>query len=223
TLPESLRNEVPADDGRKLLVRGRLEISGPTTAKRIAEELGMELTHVEIALEQLELVGVVLRGRFTDESQSEATEWCERRLLARIHRLTLDGLRRQVAPVEGIAFMRYLLAHHDISSESRPSGVGGVQRALAQLEGFEASVGAWEHDLLSARTTYESQWLDQLFASGEAVWGRLQPPRLTDDSRGQVLTRVSPISLVKRADLAWVLPPEREVPIGFARWDAQEV
>jgi ATP-dependent Lhr-like helicase len=68
---------------------------------------------------------------------------------------------------------------------------------------------------------YESQWLDQSFASGEIVWGRLQPPRLTDDSRGQVLTRVSPISLLRRADLGWLLPTERDVPVGFARWDAQ--
>jgi ATP-dependent Lhr-like helicase len=243
TVPESLRNEVTLEEARKLLVRGRLEITGPTTAQRVAAELGMDLAHVQIALEQLELAGVVMRGRFTDEAgppsrggpsdvpqveESPArlagpTEWCERRLLARIHRLTLDGLRRQVAPVDAAAFMRFLLAHHEIASESRPSGLGGVQRAIAQLEGIEAAVGAWEHDLLPARTNYESQWLDQLFASGEAVWGRLQPPRLSDDSRGQVLTRVSPISLVNRANLAWVLPPEREAPIGFARWDAQAV
>ena len=92
---------------------------------------------------------------------------------------------------------------------------------LSQLEGFEAAVGSWEHDLLTSRLEYENQWLDQLFASGEFVWGRLEPPRLTDDSRGQVLTRVSPISLLRRADLGWLLPTEREVPVGFARWDAQ--
>jgi ATP-dependent Lhr-like helicase len=243
SLPESLRREVTIDEARMLLVRGRLEISGPTTAQRIANELGMGLTDVQIALEQLELAGVVLRGRFTNEvgppsrggpvpvsepikgtarlAAPTEMEWCERRLLARIHRLTMDGLRRQVAPVDAEGFMRFLLAHHEISGESRPMGVGGLQRVLSQLEGFEAAVGSWEHDLLPARLEYENQWLDQLFASGEFVWGRLDPPRLTDDSRGQVLTRVSPISFLRRADLAWLLPPERDVPVGFARWDAQ--
>ena len=73
----------------------------------------------------------------------------------------------------------------------------------------------WEHDLLPARVAdYDPEWLDELFTRGEVVWGRLQPPRLTDDSRGQVLTRIAPISLVRRADLAWLLPPERD---DFAR------
>ena len=130
-------------------------------------------------------------------------------------------LRRQVAPVDAEGFMRFLLAHHEISGDSRPTGVGGLQRVLSQLEGFEAAVDRGSTICFRSRMEYDSQWLDQLFASGEIVWGRLQPPRLTDDSRGQVLTRVSPISLLRRADLGWLLPPEREVPIGFARWDAQ--
>ncbi len=100
----------------------------------------MELTGVQIALEQLELSGVVLRGRFTSAASDEL-EWCERRLLARIHRLTLEGLRRQVAPVDAEGFMRFLLAHHEISADSLPRGVGGLQRVLSQLEGFEAAGG----------------------------------------------------------------------------------
>jgi ATP-dependent Lhr-like helicase len=262
TLREDLQREVSLDEARMLLVRGRLEISGPTTANRIASALGMPLNDVQIALEQLELSGFVLRGKFTPpvgppsrggplsgiESNTGAArlgaptelEWCERRLLARIHRLTLDGLRRQVAPIEPEGFMRYLLAHHEMAGPSRPTGVGGLQRALAQLEGFEAAAGAWEHDLLPARITeYDDEWLDQLFASGEIVWGRLEPPQLTDDSRGQVLTRISPISLLRRADLGWLLPGRTDNPVrrftndeqghssygnlpaGFARWDAQ--
>jgi ATP-dependent helicase Lhr and Lhr-like helicase len=255
SLPEALRSDVAQDDARMQLVRGRLEISGPTTAPRIAAELGMAQDHVQIALEQLELAGIVLRGRFTvDASLRDANaslgatrprdelEWCERRLLARIHRLTLDGLRRQVAPMDSAGFMRFLLAHHGVSSDSRPTGVGGLQHALTQLEGFEAPVGSWEHDLLPVRTEYESHWLDQLFSSGEIVWGRLQPPRTSEDRRGYMLTRASPISLMRRAELGWLLPLDRRTDnlvrrngaedpdttdgqgrpsYGAARWDAQ--
>ncbi len=138
TLPESLRVEVTRDDARMLLIRGRLEICGPTTAAQVADKLGMELTGVQVALEQLELAGFLLRGHFTN--QAGENEWCERRLLARIHRLTLDGLRRQVAPVDAAGFMRFLLAHHEISSESQPGGTGGLRRIIGMLEGFEAPV-----------------------------------------------------------------------------------
>jgi ATP-dependent helicase Lhr and Lhr-like helicase len=221
SLPESLRVDVSTDGARQMLVRGRLEISGPTTAERIADELGMELAGVQIALEQLELAGFVLRGQFTNESKQ--VEWCERRLLARIHRMTLDGLRRQVAPVDAAGFMRFLLAHHEISSDTQPTGIGGLQRVTSMLEGFEAPVAAWEHDLLPARMSYESEWLDQLFANGEIVWGRLDPPRMSEERRGQMLTRVSPIALARRTDFGWLLPPDRETLIGSARWDAQNV
>jgi len=220
SLPDSLRREVSLDEGRQLLVRGRLEISGPTTAARIAEQLGMKQTAVETALEQLELSGFVLRGRFTGDD--EDVEWCERRLLARIHRLTLDGLRKQVAPVDTAAFVRFLLARHGISERALPGGPAGLRGIIELMQGFEASAAAWEHDLFPARVReYDHQWLDQLFASGEVVWGRLQPPRLTEDRRGQALTRVSAISLAPRSDLAWLLPPDRQAPMGAARWDAQ--
>lgn len=221
TLPESLNIEMAVDEARQLLVRGRLEISGPTTAARIARELGMDLTGAQIALEQLELSGFVLRGQFTQDA--EQIEWCERRLLARIHRMTLDGLRRQVAPVDAAGFMRFLLAHHEVSSESQPSGVDGLQCVTALLEGFEAPVAAWEHDLLPARMEFESESLDKLFATGEIVWGRLDPPRVVEEGRGQMLTRVSPIALARRTNLGWLLAPDRETSIGSARWDAQGV
>ncbi len=222
SLPASLNHEVTLDDGRQLLVRGWLEISGPTSAARIARQLGMQLTAVQIALEQLELAGFCLRGRFTLETAD--VEWCERRLLARIHRLTLDGLRRQVAPIDTAGYLRFLLAHHRIPNNVRTTGKAALQHAIGVLEGFESSAGAWENDLLPARiAAYEPQWLDQLFSSGDIVWGRLQPPEPTEDKRGQILTRASAISLALRADLAWLLPSERAVSPEQARWDAQSV
>ena len=220
-LPENLRMVVSKNDACMSLVRGWLEVSGPTTAAEIGAKLGMPATNVLIALEQLELAGSAMRGHFTHKTGE--TEWCDRRLLARTHRLTLDGLRKQIAPVDAPAFMRFLLAHHGVVSESSRRGTGGVGHAIEMLEGFEAPLGAWEHDLFPARVAYEAESLDQLFARGQTIWARLAPPKMCDDSRGQVLTRVSPISIIRRTELGWLLPPNREVAVGIARWDAQAV
>jgi ATP-dependent Lhr-like helicase len=222
TLPVSLQREVTLDDARQQLVRGRMEISGPTTAARVAQQIGMPLQSVQIALEQLELSGFLLRGNFTEET--DELEWCERRLLARIHRMTLDGLRRQIAPVDPAGFMRFLLSHHCISENSKPTGAGALRRTLDQLQGFESPAAAWENDLLPSRVAeYDPQWLDGLISSGEIVWGRLQPPRVSDENRGQILTRASTLSLVERSNLGWLLPPDRAMPVESARWDAQSV
>jgi ATP-dependent Lhr-like helicase len=215
-----LRSEVKPDEARMQLVRGHLEIRGPVTAAELASIVGLDLQNAEIALEQLELQGFVLRGRFREGAT--ATEWCERRLLARIHRLTMDGLRRQVAPVDTAGYMRFLLAHHGVVG-SQPTGSAALGRVVKLLQGFETSAGAWESDLLPSRLEYDTDSLDQLFARGEVVWGRLDPPIAADDTRGQVLTRVSPIALAQRADLPWLLPAERAAAIGIARWDAQQV
>jgi ATP-dependent Lhr-like helicase len=221
-LPDALNGDVAADDAQKTLVRGRVEISGPTTARRIADQLGMPEAACLSALRQLEAEGCVLRGQFTRESNE--TEWCERRLLARIHRRTLDGLRRQIQPVEVETYFCFLLDHHGIRTERPPVGRGELQSVIGRLQGFEAPAGAWEHDLLPARASeYDPQWLDELFAKGEVIWGRLQPPPAADERRGRVLTRIAPISLSRRADLAWLLPPKRENTLGAARWDAQAV
>jgi ATP-dependent Lhr-like helicase len=221
-LPASLERELKKEDAQKILVRGRVEISGPTTTARIATQLGMTQDEAQWALVNLESEGFVLRGRFTP--QANEVEWCERRLLARIHRRTLEGLRRQVQPVDAETYFRFLLAHHGVGQSSRLPSRAALQGAIALLEGFEAPAGAWEHDLLPARVPeYDPKRLDDLFTGGEVIWGRLQPPRLTDDNRGRVLTRIAPISLARRADLAWLLPIEREVSPGYARWDAQAV
>jgi ATP-dependent Lhr-like helicase len=219
-LPDRLERDVTGDEATKSLVRGRVEISGPTTAARIARQLGLIAVAVDHALLQLEAEGCILRGRFTQESNG--TEWCERRLLARIHRRTLDGLRRQIQPVDTASFFRFLLERHGLESKSQPSGRPRLQHVIASLQGVEAPAGAWEHDLLPARVKeYTPEQLDELVARGEVMWGRLQPPRLTEDSRGRVLTRIAPISLVRRTDLNWLLPPVREISLGYARWDAQ--
>jgi ATP-dependent Lhr-like helicase len=221
-LPQELDRTIRVEEASKCLVRGRIEISGPTTAGRIGQQLGLSVGAVQAALVELEAEGCVLRGHFTLDSDGD--QWCERRLLARIHRRTLDGLRRQIQPVDCRAFLRFLLDHHGMRDGGRLSGRAALQSAIGRLEGFESPAGAWEHDLLPSRVDdYVPEHLDELFAGGEIVWGRLQPPRQTDDRRGRVLTRIAPISLARRADLAWLLPPDRAISPGLARWDSQAV
>jgi ATP-dependent Lhr-like helicase len=163
----------------------------------------------------------------SSSSNPNATrQWCDRRLLARIHRLTLQGLREQIQPVEPRAFLHFLARHQHLLPESQWGGAVGVREAIAQLEGFELPAGAWERRVLAARVSeYDPQWLDHLFLSGEVVWGRLNPPRRADDEKPSLaaLTRVVPISLLLREELPELLSPEREPPRGQIRAGAQQV
>jgi ATP-dependent Lhr-like helicase len=201
----------PAD-----VVRGRLECVGPVTAGEIALALGMEPADVDSALAWLEGEGVAMRGRFTSGAGPRpAHEWCERRLLARIHRLTIQGLRKQIRPASREAFWRFLLEHHRVGKlEAR----GGVRQAIAQLQGFEIAAGAWESEIFPLRVSdYDPAWLDELSYSGEAAWGRLVP------ANSSVMTRVAPISLMLREDVPWLLPAERPATLQYAPSDARQV
>jgi ATP-dependent Lhr-like helicase len=228
-LPQELQKTVEAEEAIAALVRGRLEIIGPMTAQRIATELGLKLSSTEIALARLEMEGAVLQGRYTTASYKEgaALEWCERRLLARVHRLTLETARRKIQPVPAETYWQYLAEYHHVLSNSHREGLLGLREALGQLEGFEMPAGAWEMDILASRVEkYQSDWLDQLSFSGEVTWGRLRPPQAPEEgeSRGSGLTRVVPITLAFRDDLAWLLPPERgESHQAHARQEAQSV
>ena len=237
-LPVELLAEHEASEAIQMLVRGRLEASGPITAARIAEALGLRLTAVEAALEAIEATGSAMRGRYSDSAGE--IEWCDRRLLARIHRLTLDGARRRVEPAAPADFWRFLLSYHHLMPRERLEGRAAVREAISQLQGFEAPAGAWERDLLPGRVAdYDSDWLDELSLAGEVAWGRLQPPgergtrnaecgteEPTSESRSATsasLTRVVPIALVSRADLAWLLPPDRGRPQDVTRSNARAV
>ncbi|MBI5200622.1 MAG: DEAD/DEAH box helicase, partial [Elusimicrobia bacterium] len=218
-LPPELSVEHEGIDATVALVRGRLEIAGPVTAETIAKDLGLELGRVNGALGMLEAEGFVLQGRFTGPG-----EWCERRLLARIHRLTLEGARKRVQPVSPETYWRFLSEYHHLTPASRRDGRLGLYEAVGQLEGFESPAAAWETDLLPGRVAkYEPEWLDSLSFSGELVWGRLRSVkraapgtegpgesfRKDAEAGSPSLTRVAPIALGLRADLGWLLPPER--------------
>lgn len=224
-LPPTIRADYSIEEAATALVRGRLECSGPVTASRIAEDLCLERTKVDLGLATLENEGFALQGHFEGGDRDEV-EWCERRLLARIHRLTLDGARRQVKPVEPIDFLRFLLEHQLATSKTRRGGKEGVRAAIGVLQGFQTSAGAWEYDILPNRITdYEPGWLDELTLFGEVAWGRLAPPKRGDDyvPSGSGMTRVVPISLLLRADLAWLLPKDRVSADEFARSKARQV
>jgi ATP-dependent Lhr-like helicase len=154
------------------LLRGRLSILGPSTRNRLADSLCVPEADVDAALLSLESEGVVLRGSFTPGSN--ALEWCDRRLLARIHRYTLNRLRAEISPVSPAEFMRFLFAWQHVDEASRLSGIEGLRVVLTQLDGLELPARAWERDVLPARILrYEPSLLDTLCLTGEIGWARL--------------------------------------------------
>ncbi|HVH67516.1 MAG TPA: DEAD/DEAH box helicase [Gemmatimonadales bacterium] len=186
------------EDAVRELVRGRLEVVGPTTARDVAVALGVTPADVDFALGALEHEGFVLRGRFTHRVSE--LEWCERRLLARIHRYTLDRLRREIEPVSAADFMRFLLRWQRAAPDTRAEGPEGLAAVLEQLDGFELPAGAWEADVLPARLVdYDPLWLDGLCLSGEIAWGRLSPvgaPNGGGHKSGPI--RTTPVALFRR-------------------------
>ncbi|MDA0810517.1 MAG: helicase-related protein, partial [Planctomycetota bacterium] len=131
-------------------------------------------------------------------------EWCHRRLLSRIHRLTMQGLRQQIQPVSPDVFLRFLTHHHGLTSKTRRAGVNGLFEVVSLLQGYDLAAVCWERDILPARVEgYRSAWLDELCLSGEVAWGRLFPPKREADSPA-LLTRVVPVSLFLRSDLGWL-------------------
>ncbi len=81
-------------------VRGRMEVAGPVTATGLGLALALRPQDVTAALHALESDGMVLRGRFRPGAPADAeVEWCDRRLLQRIHRLTVGRLRREIEPL----------------------------------------------------------------------------------------------------------------------------
>ncbi len=192
------------------LVRGRMESLGPVTAQAIADSIGLGGREIDTALAALETEGAVLRGAFTPRpangaNGAAAEEWCARRLLARIHRYTLDRLRKEIEPVSPQQYMRFLFAWQHAEPAARLQGASGLAKVLESLQGYQAPAGAWESHVLNARMDrYSPSWLDELSLTGQVVWGRLFPPA-TADRRAAGPTRSSPIALLFRDRLdAWL-------------------
>ena len=177
------------------IVRGRLEGSGPLRACALAESLGLRIEPVNTALAALEAQGFALRGAFTPGAAEE--EWCERRLLARIHRYTVKRLRAEIEPVAARDFLRFLFDWQRVLPDARMQGSDAVAAVLAQLEGFESPASAWETDILPARISeYEPEWLDEHCRAGRFVWTRLDP--VDRERPGASPVRSTPITLLAR-------------------------
>jgi ATP-dependent Lhr-like helicase len=191
----------------KALIRSRLEGLGPVTAQTLAAPLGLDVTDMDIALLTLEQEGFVIRGRFTPQSaagSSTETEWCERGLLARIHRYTLKQLRSEIEPVAPADYMRFLFSWHKLDEQARGEGEEALVAAIRQLEGFAVPAVAWEAHILSTRMRrYDPQMLDSLCASGRITWLRAAAPSLEASARRRQAApvRVTPIVLLERIHL----------------------
>ncbi|HUS10044.1 MAG TPA: DEAD/DEAH box helicase [Pyrinomonadaceae bacterium] len=192
------------------VLRGRLEGLGPVTVESLTSSFGLSSSDIETGLLKLEAEGFVIRGQFTPGGTE--TEWCARRLLARIHSYTLNRLRQEIEPVSTADFMRYLLAWQKVAPDHQMEGPESVRAIIEQLEGFEAPAAAWEGELLPSRLVeYDPAWLDALCLSGEVVWARLTPPTSSrgataeagnERTRGAAPVRNTPIALLQRKNFA---------------------
>ena len=208
-LPPALRNRVwRRDEALREVVRGRLEAAGPVSAAALAHQIGVAQTEIELALVALETEGAVLRGEFTGAG---GEEWCERRLLARIHRYTLGRLRREIEPLAFDDYLRFLftwqliapVAEVGTDAASEGNGPEALLAVIHQLGGYEAPASAWEQWILPARLPgYDPAWLDLLCASGEVAWARLRPAARTRPGTRSGPLASSPIALVAREEMA---------------------
>jgi ATP-dependent helicase Lhr and Lhr-like helicase len=197
--PAALAGQIsPPEDALVEILRGRLEGQGPVTAAALAAPLGLAAADIAAALAALQAQGFALRGRFTPGAAEE--EWCERRLLARIHRYTVKRLRAEIEPVAARDFLRFLLGWQRVTAEARMEGPDALEAVIGQLEGFEAPAGAWETEILPARLKgYEPAWLDDLCLAGRVAWARLRPRAARPQGeRGVSPVRSTPITLLAR-------------------------
>ncbi len=177
------------------LVRARLSVLGPTPVAALASALRLPAQAIALALLALQREGYVMAGRFSDTVQEE--EWCERHLLARIHRYTLGRLRREIEPVSQRDYLRFLFEWQHLDPDSRVAGPDALASVLGQLEGFEAPAALWEAELLPARVgDYQPAWLDELCTAGRTVWARLRP----GGSQAAASLRSAPIVLLPRRE-----------------------
>lgn len=211
--PVRVAGETPLrSDAIFTTVTGWMQHLGPTTASELTHLLALPTSEIEQALLRGEASGSILRGHYRSENalQDNETEWCERRLLARIHRLTVGRLRREIEPVTPAQFMNWLFAWQHVAAGTQQHGARGLLQVLDQLQGCELPANAWEVQVLARRLSdYAPATLDDLCLTGVIGWGRLSPhPAVgasADSARRRVVpTSVAPITFFVREKSAWM-------------------
>ncbi|HEX7697645.1 MAG TPA: DEAD/DEAH box helicase [Candidatus Acidoferrum sp.] len=210
-LPNVESLPVSREDALLALVTGWIAHGGPVTANQLGNLLTLTVLDLEKTLLRLEASGVVLRGKFTGPASDE-TEWCERRLLARIHRLTLGQLRKEIQSVTPAQFMNWQLRWQHVAPGTQLLGERGTLEALRQIQGFETPANSWEPQILKRRVAdFDPKVLDHLCLTGAVGWGRLSPHPATleafkDGKRRVIPTSVAPITFFVREDADWMIP-----------------
>ena len=197
--------EIDREQAVLRLMRGWAESCGPFTSAEMAQTLNLPVAEINYAAGQLEAEGLVLRGSFRSHIADQ--EFCDRRILARIHRGTIGRLRKEIEPVSQAGFLRFLFNWQHAEPSSQLSGEGGLLEVIEQLQGFEAAAGTLEGELLATRLRdYQPRLLDHLCLGGEVVWGRVTPHTQDSSASGRApLSRSTPITLALRESLVWLL------------------
>jgi ATP-dependent helicase Lhr and Lhr-like helicase len=204
SVPPGYDKPCSSDEALVEILRGRLEGLGPVTPAALAAPLGLAPGGIAGGLATLESQGFALCGRFTPGTAAD--EWCERRLLARIHHYTIKRLRAEIEPVAARDFLRFLFKWQRVSPDAQVEGPKTLDTVIAQLEGFGAPAGAWESEILPARLTdYRPAWLDARCLAGHATWIRLAPRngRAANGDGRAAPVRTTPITLVARRHAAF--------------------
>jgi ATP-dependent Lhr-like helicase len=210
---DDARSALDGDEGAAArMVRGHLELSGITTADALAQATALDPSRVAVALAALQHEGFALQGHYRPCLPAGNTEWVARRLLARMHTYSRRSRRDAVQPATAQDFLRFLLRWQHLAPGTQLTGETGLMAVIEQLQGFEAAAVAWEPELLARRLHhYEPAWLDRLCHDGEVAWLRLAPrPRADADGPAVSPSKATPITVVFRADLAWLVAAARD-------------
>ncbi|TWT39926.1 DEAD-box ATP-dependent RNA helicase CshA [Thalassoglobus neptunius] len=230
-VPSTVRQQWNESEALVAVLRGFVETSGPVTAVEIADVLHLPVSRVMGGLIALEGEGIVLRGRFLNydpdlDSDSVEIEWCHRRLLARIHRRTISGLRKEIEAVSPAVYQKFLERHHGATKGHQRTGTDGVFEAIAQLQGIDLPAASWEESVLPQRIAeYQPAWLDELCLSGEIGWGRLgaAAKKKTAGRPMASVTKAVPVSIFLREDVDWLSDSKAERDLETLSDSAKEI
>ena len=217
--------QISEEDACWTIVRGWMPYTGPVSSQGLSDRLKLPVDQIEAALLRLESSGAILRGKFTNPNATQI-EWCDRRVLARIHRHTLGTLRKQIEPVTAAQYMRWLFRWQHVARGTQLRSERGLSEVLRQLQGFEIPARAWESDVLARRIVdYNPGLLDKLCWSGLIGWGRFSSPSTSSNSRRTIPSTAAPITFFLREECDWLINMagrDARPPLGVDAWQVLE-